>query len=77
MTINKPVSIKKNNWKRLRVIVKEKEQPIEISVILTGFWVTIENPLSTLRNIWKLQDKSMIGVEKEQPMEVSVIVTSH
>ena len=29
----------------------EKEEPMEILVVLTVRWVTIENPLSTMRNI--------------------------
>ena len=33
------------------VIGKEKEEPMEISVMLTGHWVTIEKPLSIMKNI--------------------------
>ena len=29
----------------------QKEQPMEISVIPSSYWVTLENPLSTMRNI--------------------------
>ena len=50
---------------------------MEISVFVTSHWVTIENPSSTLKNILKLQEKSVIGVEKEQPMEDLVILTSN
>ena len=49
---------------------------MEISVIVTSLWLTIENALSTLRKILKLQKKSVIGVEKEKPMEILVILTS-
>ena len=50
---------------------------MEISVMPTSHWMTIENPLSTLRNIYTLQWKSVMGVEKEPPMEISVLLTSH
>ena len=33
------------------VIGVEKEEQMEVSVIVTSHWVTIENPLSTMRNI--------------------------
>ena len=32
----------------------EKEEPMEILVVLTGHWVTIKNPLSTMRNDLKI-----------------------
>jgi len=34
---------------------EDKKEPMDISVMLTSHWVTIEKPLSTLKNIWKLQ----------------------
>ena len=33
----------------------EEEQHMEISVMLTGHWVTIEKPLSIMKNFPKLQ----------------------
>ena len=40
---------------------------MEISVMPTSHWVTIEKPLSIMKNVWKLQKKSVIGPEKEEP----------
>ena len=37
------------------VIGVEKEEGMEILVLLTGHSVTIGNPLSTMRNVWKMQ----------------------
>ena len=37
------------------VIGAEKEEPMEIPEMLTSHWVTIEKPLSIMKNIWKLQ----------------------
>ena len=39
------------------VIRNEKEEPMEVSVMRPSYWVTIEKPLSTMKNIWKLQQK--------------------
>ena len=50
---------------------------MEISVMFTTHWVTVEKPLSIIKNFQKLQKKSVIGPEKEQPMEISVMFTTH
>ena len=57
----------KNTWKlqKKSVIALEKDEPMEISVLLTSRWVTIKKPLSIMKKIWKLQKKSVIGPKKE------------
>ena len=55
----------------------EKVEPMQISVIVGPYWVTIEKPLSIMKNSWKLQQKSVIGAGKEEAMEISVLLTSH
>ena len=39
--------------------------------------VTSEKPLSIMKNCYKLQTKSVIGLEKDEPMQISVLPTSH
>ena len=46
--------------KLLKILIEigdrpEKEQHMEISVMLTGHWVTIEKPLSIMKNFPKLE----------------------
>ena len=36
------------------MIVAEKFETMEISLKLAGHWVTIQKPLSIMRNYWKL-----------------------
>ena len=64
-------------FKNKSVIGPEKEQPMDISALLTTRWVTIKKTLSTKKTIWKLQRKSVIGQEKEQPLEISASLTSY
>lgn len=49
---------------------------MEILMLLTSQWVTIENPLSTVRNK-KIAIELVMGEEKEEAMEISVILTSY
>ena len=39
---------------------------MEISVLLSTHWVTIEKPLRTMRDIGKLRKKSVIGPENSR-----------
>ena len=50
---------------------------MEILVMRSIHWLTIEKPLSIRKKISKLQKKSVIGLEKEEPMEISVMLTIH
>ena len=52
------------------MIWPEKEQPMEISVMLTALWVTIEKALSIMKEVRKSQKNLVIGVEKEEPMGI-------
>ena len=59
------------------MIGPEKEQPMEILVVLTTHWVNMEKPLSIIKNDWKLHKKSVIDSEKDQPVEILVLLTIH
>ena len=52
----------------------EKEERMEISVMLTSHLVTIKKPLSFTKKVCKLQKKPVIRPEKEEPMEISVML---
>ena len=47
--------------------------PMEILVLLTNQWVTIEKPLSIVKDMGELEQKMAIGQEEEEPMEISVM----
>ena len=50
---------------------------MDVSVILTCHWVTLEKPLINMKDIRKLQKKSMIGAVKQQLMEILVVLADH
>ena len=56
------------------MIGSEKEERMEISVMLTSHLVTIKKPLSFTKKVCKLQKKPVIRPEKEEPMEISVML---
>ena len=59
------------------MIGPEKDELMQISVLLTRHWVTIKKPLSIKKNIRKLQKKSVIEPERDEPMEISVLLATH
>ena len=50
---------------------------MEISVILTSHWVTIEKPLSIMKNVWKIAEEIGDRAGEGRAMEISVMLTSH
>ena len=71
-TYQKAIEYHQNFWKlqKKSVIGPEKDEPLEVSGILTTHWVSIKKPLSTMKNFRKLRKKSVIGPEKEEAMEI-------